>query len=62
MDTMLLKAVDEPSIISERRMDTMVVAMIVATGIDVRGLTWEAISQPEICLHNIAASSLCLLT
>ena len=39
IDTMLLKAVDEPSIISERRMLTMVVAMIVATGIDVRGLT-----------------------
>ena len=39
IDTMLLKAVDEPSIISERRVQTMVVAIIVATGIDVRGLT-----------------------
>ena len=59
---MLLKAVDEPSVISERRVDITAVAMIVATGIDVRGLTWEATSQPEICLHNITIRSLCLLT
>ena len=38
---MLLKAVDDPSIISERRVDIIVVATIVATGIDVRGLTCE---------------------
>ena len=41
MDTMLLKAVDEPSMIRERRVDMTVVMMIVATGIDVRGLTCE---------------------
>ena len=42
MDTMLLKAVDDPRIMSERRVDIMVVATIVGTGIDVRGLTCEA--------------------
>ena len=42
IDKMLLRAVDEPSIISERRTDITVVATIVATGIDVRGLTCEA--------------------
>ena len=42
MDTILLKAVDDPSIMSERRVDTIVVATIVGTGIDVRGLTCEA--------------------
>ena len=42
METMLLKAVDEPSMISERRVDIMVVTTIVCTGIDVRGLTCEA--------------------
>lgn len=42
IDTMLLKAVDEPSTISERTMDIMVVATIVWTGIDVRGLTCGA--------------------
>ena len=44
MDTMLLKAVDDPSIISERRADIMVVATIVGTGIDVRGFTCEEAS------------------
>ena len=42
IETMLLKAVDEASIISERRVDIMAVATIVATGIDVRGLTCKA--------------------
>ena len=42
METMLLKAVDDPSMISERRVEIMVVTMIVCTGIDVRGLTCEA--------------------
>ena len=42
MDTILLKAVDDPRIMSERRVDIMVVATIVGTGIDVRGLTCEA--------------------
>lgn len=42
IDKMLLRAVDEPSMINERRMDMTVVATIVATGIDVRGLTCEA--------------------
>ena len=36
---MLLKAVDEPRMISERRVDIRVVMMIVATGIEVRGFT-----------------------
>lgn len=42
IDKMLLRAVDEPSMINERRTDITVVATIVATGIDVRGLTCEA--------------------
>lgn len=42
IDTMLLKAVDDPSIINERRVEIMVVAMIVGTGIEVRGLTCKA--------------------
>ena len=42
MDTMLLKAVDEPRIIRERRVEIAVVATIVATGMNVRGLTCEA--------------------
>ena len=39
IDTMLLKAVDEPSMISERIVEIIVEAAIVVTGIDVRGLT-----------------------
>ena len=42
IDTILLKAVDDPSIINERRVDIMVVAMIVGTGIEVCGLTCKA--------------------
>ena len=42
IEKMSLKAVDEPSMISEKRVDIIVVATIVATGIDVRGLICEA--------------------
>ena len=39
IETMLLNAVDDPSMINERRVDITVLATIVVTGIDVRGLT-----------------------
>lgn len=51
MDTMLLKAGVDPSIISERRMDIMVVATIVGTGIEVRGLTCEAHTVRSKLVH-----------
>ncbi len=41
IETMLLKAVDEPRMIKDRRVEIMVVATMVVTGIDVRGLTCE---------------------
>ena len=51
IDIILLKAVDEPSIMKERRVDIMVVATIVATGIDVRGLTCEAQTVSSRTIH-----------
>lgn len=56
IETMLLKAVDEASIISERREDitavATIVATIVATGIEVRGLTCKARTVSSRILHT----------
>ena len=51
IDTMLLKAVDDPSIIRERRVDIMVVATTVWTGIEVRGLTCDAYTVRVKFIH-----------